>query len=105
VVSGVTEEFSTTFAKDAVIRTDPPAGATIHRGDGIALVVSKGPQTFPIPSVIGLSKQAAVAQLEGLGLKVDVNQVPGSTGSNVVSQLPAPNVLVTQGATVKIYVA
>jgi len=102
-VSGSTEQFSTTVQSGQVIGTTPPIGTTVHRGDTVSLIVSKGPRTFPMPSVIGMKRDAAVAELQGLGLVVEVHQIPGSSGDTVVSQVPKAGTTVQQGDTVKIF--
>jgi serine/threonine-protein kinase len=99
-----TEDFSTEFKKGEVIRTDPPAGDEIEKGSTVTLVISKGPKTFPMPNVIGMSAGAATAKLEGLGLKVKEVQVPGSIGDTVVGQKPTEGATVEQGQEVTIYV-
>jgi serine/threonine-protein kinase len=98
------EDFSTEFKKGEVIRTEPPAGEQVRKGTTITLVVSQGPKTFPMPNVIGMSAEAATAKLEGLGLKVQEKQVPGSIENTVVGQTPDPGATVEQGQEVTIFV-
>ena len=103
--STVGYDYSTSVRSGDVISTDPPAGSMLHHGDTVAVLVSLGPKTFPMPSVIGLQKDQAVSELQADGLKVVVIQIPGSSGTTVVSQIPAPGLTVQQGATVHIYIA
>lgn len=70
-----TEEFSDDVAKGVVISQDPAAKETLHRTDPVAIVVSKGPETVTIPNVIRMSEDEATAELEALGLKVQVDRV------------------------------
>jgi beta-lactam-binding protein with PASTA domain len=58
-----------------------------------------------MPGVEGMSKQAAVARLDALGLDVAIYAVPGSDAAVVVSQEPAAGTTVRYGDTVTIYVA
>jgi serine/threonine-protein kinase len=96
--------YSTSVPKGDVVATDPPAGRVVHHGDTVTVVVSLGPKTFPMPSVVGLPVADARAELERAGLNVIVIQIPGSPGRTVVSQLPAAGTIVQQGSTVRIYV-
>ena len=52
----------------------------------------------------GMTMEAAKAELQGLGLVVDVIVLPGTTGDQVVLQSPDPGTTVHAGDTVKIYV-
>jgi beta-lactam-binding protein with PASTA domain/predicted Ser/Thr protein kinase len=99
-----TEDFSTSVKKGDVIRTDPPIGSEAPKGSDVTLVVSKGPKTFAMPNVVGMTAEAATAKLEGLGLKVEEVRVPGSIGDTVVGQKPDKGTTVQQGQKVTIYV-
>ena len=54
--------------------------------------------------VRGMTMEAAKAELQGLGLVVDVIVLPGTSGDQVVLQSPDPGTTVHAGDTVKIYV-
>ena len=97
--------FSTTVPKDDVISTDPQAGATAPKGSKVTMVVSKGPKTFAMPNVVGMTKEEAVSFLENMGLVVKVYQLPLTDPPNtVVLQDPDAGATVKQGQTVTIYV-
>jgi serine/threonine-protein kinase len=98
------EDFSTEVPKGDVISTDPPAHAKAKKGSEVTIVVSKGPKTFAMPDVTGKTKEAAMAQLQGLGLIVHVFTLPNTQGDVVVFQDPDPGTIVKQGDTVTIYV-
>jgi beta-lactam-binding protein with PASTA domain len=66
--------------------------------------VSKGPKTFPMPNVVGMTKEAALAELQAMGLVVDVVVIPQSSGDMVVLQAPSAGTTVRQGDHVRIYV-
>ena len=102
---GVTEEFSATVEEGFVIGQSPAPGSTLHEGDTVTIVVSKGPKQFAMPDVVGKTRAEAVAQLEGLGLIVREVEVPHSAGDQVVSQKPDPGTTVEQGQQVTVYVA
>jgi serine/threonine-protein kinase len=104
LVVSTTQEFSAQVSKGDVIRTEPAAGENVPKGTEVTLVVSKGPETFPMPSVIGMDAAAARDRLEGLGLRVREVQVPGSIGNQVVGQEPDAGTTVEQGQQVTIFV-
>jgi beta-lactam-binding protein with PASTA domain len=58
-----------------------------------------------MPNVVGMARDAAVAELTALGLRVDVAIVPGQDGGRVVFQEPATGTIVEVGDLVHIYVA
>jgi serine/threonine-protein kinase len=104
-VVDVQEEFSDQVDKGAVISQAPAKGADLQPGGTVSIVVSKGPPEFPMPNVVGMERDAAVARLRSLGLVVDVAVVPGQDGSRVVYQEPASGTTVRAGDLVHIYVA
>jgi eukaryotic-like serine/threonine-protein kinase len=104
-VVDVREEFSDQVDKGTVISQAPEKGADLQPGETVTIVVSKGPPEFPMPNVVGMERDPAVAQLRSLGLLVDVAIVPGHGGSRVVFQEPASGTTVRAGDLVHIYVA
>ncbi|HZD18963.1 MAG TPA: Stk1 family PASTA domain-containing Ser/Thr kinase, partial [Actinomycetota bacterium] len=101
----VGEKFSDEVPRGEVVSQDPPKGTRLQPGETVTLVVSKGPRQFEMPSVVGMGRDAAVAKLTALGLKVDVAIVPGQDGATVVYQEPAAGAVVKAGDLVHIYVA
>jgi serine/threonine-protein kinase len=97
-----TKAFSDTAPENSVISSSPPAGATAHKGDTVALVVSKGPQLYPVPDVRGMKVNDAVKTLEDAGFKVNVDQFPGGP-RRVLSQSPGPGSKKKSGSTVTLY--
>jgi beta-lactam-binding protein with PASTA domain/tRNA A-37 threonylcarbamoyl transferase component Bud32 len=104
-VVDVREEFSDGVEKSAVISQAPEKGADLQPGETVTIVVSLGPPEFPMPNVVGMERDPAVAKLRSLGLLVDVAIVPGHGGSRVVFQEPASGTTVRAGDLVHIYVA
>jgi eukaryotic-like serine/threonine-protein kinase len=104
-VVDVREEFSDRVEKGAVISQAPEKGADLQPGETVTIVVSMGPPEFPMPNVVGMERDPAVARLRSLGLLVDVAIVPGHGGSRVVFQEPASGTTVRAGDLVHIYVA
>ena len=99
------QDFSATIASGFVIGTRPPAGSMRPKGSTIVMIVSKGPKTFPMPNVVGMSKEAALAELQALGLTVNVVVIPQSPHTDqVVLTAPSAGTTVQQGDRVTIYV-
>jgi len=97
--------FSDTVPKGEVMAQRPAPQTMLQPGRSVTIVVSLGPRTFPMPNVVGMPRDAAIAKLKDLGLRVAALPVPGSSGSTVVSQIPAAGQTVQYGQTVTIYVA
>jgi eukaryotic-like serine/threonine-protein kinase len=100
----VVQEFSTDVPRDIVIRQIPQADRSVPVGTTVTIVVSKGPQQFPMPNMIGKPASQAQAELQGAGLVVNAVDLPGSTGDEVVGQNPKAGVIVEAGQQVTIYI-
>ena len=61
-------EFSDEVDRGRVIRTTPDAGVELAIGATVTLVVSDGPEPVVVPSLIGLTLEAALTRLEQEGL-------------------------------------
>lgn len=57
------EEFSVTVPAGMVTGTDPAAGESVSHGGTVTLIVSKGPKSLDMPAVLGLTEDAARAEL------------------------------------------
>ena len=64
------EAYSETVARGMVISTKPGPGTKILRGGKIEAALSKGPERYPMPVVVGLSRAAAEAAIEKAKLAV-----------------------------------
>ena len=64
------EAYSETVARGMVITTKPGPGTKILRGGKIEAAVSKGPERYPMPPVVGLSQAAAEAAIKNAKLAV-----------------------------------
>jgi len=53
------QDFSESVPAGVVISTEPAAGTDVLRGGTVAMTVSRGPERFAMPRVIGLSKDDA----------------------------------------------
>jgi beta-lactam-binding protein with PASTA domain len=69
------------------------------------LTVSLGPEYFDCPSFVGMSVDEARVVAERHGLGLTGLEVPGGSGSNVVSQIPDAGTRVRYGSTVTVYYA
>jgi beta-lactam-binding protein with PASTA domain/tRNA A-37 threonylcarbamoyl transferase component Bud32 len=93
--------FSDTVPSGVVIDQSPNSGQAA-RGSTVALRVSKGPELIAVPDVTQQPQDAAVAQLESLGLKTRVISIPGP--GIVRQQSPGAGTKVRKGTTVTLYV-
>ncbi len=55
----VREEYSETVPKGVVIDTEPGSGERLLRGGSFTLVMSLGPERYPMPKVVGLPRDQA----------------------------------------------
>ena len=62
--------YSETVPVGEVVSTEPAAGARLRKGSRVAAVVSRGPERFAMPTVVGLTQDAASAVLRDGHLKV-----------------------------------
>lgn len=104
-VGRVNEDYSDRFEAGLVIRQS--AEGTADRRSEIDLVVSLGPTPVPVPKVVGLTRDEAVARLDTLGFLVDEqddysNDVPRGV---VISQEPPRRTELQPGNAVTIVVS
>ena len=59
-------------AKDVVLSQDPGPGERIVKGGTIRLTLSKGPERYEVPNVVGKNKEAATIELEGAPLRLKI---------------------------------
>ena len=96
-------EFSDSVPEGVVISQDPASG-TLHRGDTVTFVVSKGPELVAVPQVRAQGVDAATAELEAAGFQVKVEQTDDSLGLGFVySTDPPAGTMAPKGSTVTIY--
>ena len=53
-----------------MVRTDPGEGDRVRRGGTVTAFLSKGPERYPVPSLVGRSPEDATKALEAAHLKV-----------------------------------
>ncbi len=61
--------YSETAVRGTVISTEPAAGAKVPDGGTMAVVISKGPERFTMPSVLGLEHGSALTALRRANLR------------------------------------
>lgn len=87
---------------------DPQEGSAAAEGDEVTLTVSGGPDSIPVPNVVGMDRQQATTTLEDAGLKVgDVSEKndPSQSADEVVSSTPGSGEAQKQGSEVDLVVA
>jgi serine/threonine-protein kinase len=83
-----------------VVSQSPDKG-TLHRGDTVTVVVSKGPVMVPVPDVVDQQDAAAEKTLTDLGFKVDKQYPFGELFEKKVrAQDPAAGTPVPKGTTI-----
>ena len=97
-----TQKYNQTVPSGDVISQTPDPG-TVHRGDTVTLVVSKGPPLVVVPDVTGKSVEQARKILRAAGFQVQVTHVfPWIVGGNVVAQSPNGTSQAPKGSTVNV---
>ena len=64
------QEYSETVPSGRVIRTDPAQGQRARKGSTVTAYISRGPERYPMPTVVGLSEQEAKDAILSAHLKV-----------------------------------
>ena len=95
--------FSDTVPKDSVVAQDPKQGTKAHRTDTVTLDVSKGPQLFEVPNVVGKNPNEASAILRGAGFNPEVSR-PFGFGNTVRAQNPTAGSQEPKGTTIRLIV-
>ena len=93
--------------KDRIVEQDPDSGSTVKKGTSIAVSVSSGKAAqVEIPSVVGIGREDAEAQLKALGLTVTVEEVTGTQPAGQVTAVePGVGSKVDKNSTVKLKVS
>ena len=93
--------------KDRIVSQDPATGTKVKKGTTIAVSVSNGKNgQVEIPSIVGIGRDDAEAQLKALGLNVTVEEVADSQpAGQVLSVEPGEGSKVDKNSTVKLKVS
>jgi beta-lactam-binding protein with PASTA domain len=100
----VTESFSSEVQRGVVISQSPGANTTVPAESSVTITVSKGPRRFALPNVEEQTEAAATATLQGLGLQVQVVDVPQTAGNLVIDTNPEAGEIVQTGQEVTIFI-
>ena len=96
-----------TAPKGTVLGTEPPAGATLARGDVVVVYISSGPSGVAVPSVRGKQKDEAKRLLGAAGFAVKEVPVPDADEEDgvAIGTDPSAGSLLPEGSTVKLRVS
>ena len=86
--------------------TSPKPGEKVEKGSPVDVLMSLGmrPVSYRMPELRGMRVRDARQLLEEIGLDVHVREVPGTTGDEIVSQVPFPGNYVETGDTAEVIV-
>ena len=102
------QDFSEDVAKGQVMGTDPAAGDRIRKGGEIGLTVSKGPERYRVPQLVGLDLDAAQQALSPIKLITgQINEVYSESvpRGRVIAISPKFNTVVKPGTAVNVAVS
>ena len=99
--------YSNDIAKGMVVGTDPAAGDHTHKGDTVALTLSKGVEQYPVPSLAGKSLSVADTALARIKMVVAPQQVWSQSvpQGEVIRTSPAAGVVLRPGHAVTVFVS
>jgi serine/threonine-protein kinase len=105
-VGTITSQHSGSVQTGAVINSSPTAGQSVPPSSQVNLIVSSGPATKTVPSVVGQSQANATSTLQGAGFQVQTTTQQSSvTAGNVISQSPTAGTQAQSGSTVSLVIA
>ncbi len=93
------EEFHPTIPKGSIV-SQQPAPRTLHRGDSVTFVVSKGPDLVAVPNVRGKGESEAEAALVAAGFAVKVERIAGGLFGTAHSTNPGAGKKAPRGSTI-----
>lgn len=93
-ISSTEEEFSEDVPADTIISTDPEALSKVLPESSISLVISKGPERYPVPDVAGTTVDGAQSALSAVHLEL------GEVTEQYHDSVEAGQVISIQGHTV-----
>jgi serine/threonine-protein kinase len=87
-----------------VVRTIPPKGSTVNKGQTVTLVTGSQATPVTVPNLINHSVQEATSELQSLGLKENTQFSPSCTQQNIVcDQNPKSGQTLQSGGTVNLF--
>ena len=105
---GIENSADSSVPAGSVIRTQPPSNTVINPDSLVTIIVSVGPEAFPIPYVLDIETERAIYVVEEsgfiLGQLLEVNDENIPRGF-VISQNPVAGTKMSPGATVDLVVS
>jgi eukaryotic-like serine/threonine-protein kinase len=100
-------ESSDSVPDGKAIRTSPPAGATLEKGQEVTLLLSTGKEQVEVPDVTGQTFDEASSELRNRGFQVSRKDQPtdDEDPGTVLSQIPDSGARIDKGSTVTLTVA
>ena len=101
------EVSSDEYEEDQIANQDPLSGATVKKGDTIAVVISNGKGSIDVPKVVGATEADAVNTISGLGFKPNKTYSYSDTveAGYVISQNPTDGSKAKEGDTITITIS
>ena len=101
------ELFNNTIPKGFVIGSKPKVGTKVKRNSVVNIIVSKGIETFLIPSYVGLSGEQALNELTDSGFNVESSYSFSENilAGTVISQNPLGNSQAPKGSSITLKVS
>ena len=105
---GIENSASSSVPAGSVIRTQPPSSTIINPDSLVTIIVSVGPEAYPIPYVLDIETERAVYVIEESGftigqlLEVNDDSIPRGF---VISQNPVAGTKMSPGTTVDLVVS
>ena len=102
------DAFDETIPAGVVISTDPGAGSELRRSQDVTVTVSKGPERYAVPQVVGASANEATARIRAEKLTVgDTKRAFSETVADglVISVSPKEGASLKRGAKVNLVVS
>ena len=101
------EAFNDTIPKGFVIGSKPKVGTKVKRNSVVNIIVSKGVETFLIPSYVGLSGEQALNELTELGFNVESTYSFSESilAGTVISQTPLGSSRAPKGSPIALIVS
>lgn len=108
VTSSPKKIFDDEVKEGLVVGSEPEAGTTIRRYQSVELLISKGPELFAVPNVVGLEESTAQKVLKDAQIepgKATKEYDESIAAGQIVSQKPKPEAEVRRGTQVSYVVS
>ncbi|MBV1853292.1 Stk1 family PASTA domain-containing Ser/Thr kinase [Catellatospora tritici] len=97
---------NSTCAKDTVAQQSPEQGQTVQENAEVTFSICGGKPTTEVPSLVGLTKDDALSQLQRANLVANVQEEPSIQPANTVTRSdPASGTSLEVGSTVTVFIS